>query len=419
MIRAGLRARSFAASLRASLPIDVGLLVFIGALVIIVVLGRSHLRPFDAPELDPRPILLPLYLVRSLARLAVAYFFAVTLALAVGRLAARSPCARRIILPTLDVLQSVPILGFFPAAVAVFIGIFRGSALGVEAAADLPHLHVDVLEPRLQRVRDAHHAARGARRWPAKQFGLRGPLVWTRLILPAVAPNLLYNSILSWSNGWYFLMASEIIAAGPARYTLPGLGSYLAQAIESRAQRPDGAGPARPRRRGGGDAPAGVEPARDLGRAVPHGRDGRPPARAAHGPHPRPQPARAVAGPRRDGADRAVGVPGLGPRCWTCPRPVSTALAVLLAAPASPPASSSPGWKAAQFAFAAAARSPGPADPVGAPAELPARQRRRRPGRRAVDPAGLRDLPARPRPPDRACRSCRSSAASPPPPSSP
>ena len=80
-----------------------------------------------------------------------------------------------------------------------------------------------------------------------KQFGLRGPLVWTRLILPAVAPNLLYNSILSWSNGWYFLMASEIIAAGPARYTLPGLGSYLAQAIESGPQRPDGARAARPR----------------------------------------------------------------------------------------------------------------------------------------------------------------------------
>src|SRR3954468_626147 len=118
-----------------SFPIDVGLLAFTSALVVIAVLGRSHLRPFDAPELDPRPILLPLYLVRSLARLGVAYFFAVTLALAVGRVAARSRRARRIILPTLDVLQSVPILGFFPAAVAVFIGIFRGSALGVEAAA--------------------------------------------------------------------------------------------------------------------------------------------------------------------------------------------------------------------------------------------------------------------------------------------
>jgi len=215
-----------------SLPIDVGLLVFVGALVIIVLLGRSHLRPFDAPELDPRPILLPLYLVRSLARLVLAYTFAVTLALAVGRLAARSLVARRIILPTLDVLQSVPILGFFPAAVAVFIGIFRGSALGVEAAAIFLiftsmfwNLAFSVYETLITLPEELVLAGR--------QFGLRGPLIWTRLILPAVAPNLLYNSILSWSNGWYFLMASEIIAAGPARYTLPGLGSYLAQAIES------------------------------------------------------------------------------------------------------------------------------------------------------------------------------------------
>jgi hypothetical protein len=78
----------------------VGLLVFIGALVIIILLGRSHLRPFDAPELDPSPLLLPLYLVRSLARLVLAYFFAVTHALAVGRLAARPPVAR----PNLSVL---------------------------------------------------------------------------------------------------------------------------------------------------------------------------------------------------------------------------------------------------------------------------------------------------------------------------
>lgn len=216
---------------RSSLPIDVGLLVFLGALVIIVLLGRSHLRPFDAPELDPSPKLLPLYLLRSLARLVVAYFFSVTLAIAVGRLAARSPVARRLILPTLDVLQSVPTLGFFPAAVAVFIGILNGSALGVEMAAVFLiftsmfwNLAFSVYETLITLPEDLVLAG--------QSFGLRGPLMWTRLILPAVAPNLLYNSILSWSNGWYFLMASEIIAAGPARYTLPGLGSYLAQAIE-------------------------------------------------------------------------------------------------------------------------------------------------------------------------------------------
>lgn len=209
---------------------DVGLLVLAVAVVLVVLLGSASLRPYDAPELDPRPILLPVYLLRSLARLAVAYVLAVTLALGTGHLAARSPFARRLILPTLDVLQSVPILGFFPAAVAVFITITGGSALGVEAAAVFLiftsmfwNLAFSVYETLITLPEELTLAA--------AQFGIKGPMRWRRLILPAVAPNLLYNSILSWSNGWYFLMASEIIAAGQARYTLPGLGSYLGQAI--------------------------------------------------------------------------------------------------------------------------------------------------------------------------------------------
>ncbi len=202
------------------------------SLVIVVAVGSAHLRPFDAPELDPRPLLLPIYLLRSLARLSVAYAFAVLMALATGQLAARSRFARRLILPTLDVLQSVPILGFFPAAVSVFIGLFGGSALGVEAAAIFLiftsmfwNLAFGVYESLITLPDDVRLAA--------DQFGLRGPLRWTRLILPAVVPSLAYNSILSWANGWYFLLASEIIAAGPARYTLPGLGSYLGEAISA------------------------------------------------------------------------------------------------------------------------------------------------------------------------------------------
>ena len=124
----------------------------------------------------------------------------------------------------------MPILGFFPAAVAVFITITGGSALGVEAAAVFLiftsmfwNLAFSVYETLITLPEELNLAA--------AQFGIKGPMRWRRLILPAVAPNLLYNSILSWSNGWYFLMASEIIAAGQARYTLPGLGSYLGQAI--------------------------------------------------------------------------------------------------------------------------------------------------------------------------------------------
>lgn len=212
------------------MPIDAGLVAVALLVLLVVFLGSSLLRPADAPELDPDPVLLPIYLLRSLARLAVAYACAVTLALALGHLAARSNPARRIILPTLDVLQSVPILGFFPAAVALFIGMLGGSALGVEAAAVFL-IFTSMFWNLAFGVYESLIVIPGELREAAAQLDLRGPLRWSRLTLPAVLPGLIYNSILSWSNGWYFLIASEIIAAGPARYTLPGLGSYLGQAI--------------------------------------------------------------------------------------------------------------------------------------------------------------------------------------------
>ncbi len=213
-----------------SYPVDLGLLTVLAVLALAAVFGSTYLRPYDSPELDPRAALLPIYLLRSLARMTVAYAVAVLLALATGHLAAASPVARRVILPTLDVLQSVPILGFFPAAVTVFVGVFGPSALGVEAAAVFLiftsmfwNLAFGVYGSLITLPEELSLAA--------THLGLRGSLRWSRLVLPAVFPNLVYNSILSWANGWYFLIASEIIAAGPARYTLPGLGSYLSQAL--------------------------------------------------------------------------------------------------------------------------------------------------------------------------------------------
>ncbi len=192
--------------------------------------ASASLRPHDAPALELRPALLPAYLALSLLRLAAAYALALLAALAIGHAAARSVAARRVILPVLDVLQSVPILGFFPVAVAFFIRVTAGSALGVEAAAVFLiftcmfwNLAFGVYESLATLPEDIALAAR--------QLGLRGASRWSRLVLPAVFPNLVYNSLLSWANGFYFLIASEIIAVGPARYTLPGLGSYLAQSV--------------------------------------------------------------------------------------------------------------------------------------------------------------------------------------------
>jgi len=213
-----------------ALPVDLALVTAFVLVAVLAALASSMLHPFDAPELDPSPFLLPLYLFRSIARLLAAYAMAALLALAIGHLAARSTFARRIILPTLDVLQSVPILGFFPAAVAVFIGVFGHSALGVEAAA-IFLIFTSMFWNLAFGVYESLITIPEQLRMAADQFGLRGSLRWSRLLLPAAVPTFVYNSMLSWSNGWYFLIASEIIAVGKARYTLPGLGSYLGNAI--------------------------------------------------------------------------------------------------------------------------------------------------------------------------------------------
>ncbi len=213
-----------------SLPVDTGLLALLALTVVGVLLGRAGLNPYNAPELNLRVGLLPLYLLFSLTRLAVTLGLSVLLALPTGYLAARSRFARKLILPTLDVFQSVPVLGFFPVAVWGFIRLFGGSALGVEMAAVFLiftsmfwNLAFGVYESLITIPEDLVLAA--------EQFNLRGTLRWRRLIVPAVVPSLLYNCLVSWANGWFFLIASEIIAIGPARYTLPGLGSYLAQAV--------------------------------------------------------------------------------------------------------------------------------------------------------------------------------------------
>ena len=213
-----------------SYSVDLGLLLLLAVLVAALIFAGSSLRPYDSPELDPRPELLPVYLLLSLTRLGVTLALSVLLAIPTGYLAAKSAFARRLILPTLDIFQSVPIVGFFPVAVWGFVRLFGGSAIGVELAAIFLiftsmfwNLAFSVYESLITFPEELTLAA--------AQFGVRGPLRWSRVVLPAVMPNLVYNSILSWANGWYFLTASEIIAVGSGPVHAAGLRSYLAQAV--------------------------------------------------------------------------------------------------------------------------------------------------------------------------------------------
>ena len=174
---------------------------------------------------------LPHALLLSFGRMAIAYIASLGFAFGLGLLAARTRWGERVILPLLDILQSVPVVGFFPAAIAFFVGISSGGRLGVELAAifliftsQAWNMAFAVFEAVKSLPRDQLESA--------ESFGLPALQKFRLIYAPASVPRLVYNSVLSWSNGWYFLVACEIFAVGPARFDLPGIGSFLKRSAE-------------------------------------------------------------------------------------------------------------------------------------------------------------------------------------------
>jgi len=219
-----------AARFRRASALDGLALVVLVLVVLVVFLDEPHVLPRTSEALNLSPLMLPLYAAYSLLRMLAAYGLSLGFALGAGYWASASPAGRRLILPALDVLQAVPILGFFPAAIFFFIRLFHGSPLGVEAAAvfliftsQAWNMAFSVYES-LTTIPDDLLTA-------AQVSGLSGVTRWRRLLLPACVPRLVYNSMLSWAGGWYFLIASEIIAVGHRSWVLPGLGSYIGEAI--------------------------------------------------------------------------------------------------------------------------------------------------------------------------------------------
>ncbi|MCP8313640.1 MAG: ABC transporter permease subunit [archaeon] len=160
-------------------------------------------------------------------RLLIAFLISLAFAISYGIIAARKARAEKILIPVLDILQSVPILGFFPAAVFFFIALFGGSWLGVEFAAIFLiftsmvwNLTFAVYEQVSSIPKDIEEAS--------ESFGVKGWAKIRRLYIPATIPKLVYNGIMSWAGGWYFLVAAEIISLGSKTYILSGIGSFLA-----------------------------------------------------------------------------------------------------------------------------------------------------------------------------------------------
>ncbi len=197
-----------------------------------IVLLFSRTPPSGSPVI-PREDLadLPGDILHSLFRLLLAYLLSLAFAYLYGFAAALTRWGSRILIPVLDILQSIPVLGFFPAVVLMMIPLFPSTKMGVEAASV-------VLIATSMAWNMAFAVYESVRTAPPDLLdlfrGIRAPSwLWgVRFLVPLTLPKVVYNSVLSWTAGWYFLIACEMIALGPVHYELPGLGSFLVASTE-------------------------------------------------------------------------------------------------------------------------------------------------------------------------------------------
>ena len=202
------------------------LLVFRGAEGAVEPLARLHLEPVT---LDPA--FLPYYALRTVLRMFAALLASTVFTLVVATLAARNRRAGQIIVPALDILQSVPILGFLTFTVTFFMGLFPGNIAGVELASVFAIFTSQAWNMAFSFYQSLRSVPTDLEE-VSQSFALSPVRRFLRLDLPFATPALVWNAMMSMSGGWFFVVASEAITVGKTTVTLPGIGSWLAIAIE-------------------------------------------------------------------------------------------------------------------------------------------------------------------------------------------
>jgi NitT/TauT family transport system permease protein len=185
----------------------------------------------QAISLDPTH--LPEYALRTTLRMLAAMVASLLFTLVYGTLAAKSKRAEKVLVPILDILQSVPVLGYISFTVTFFLALFPSRVLGAELAAIFAiwtsqawNMTFSFYQSLRTVPRDLDEVARG--------FHLTGWQRFWKLEVPFAMPGLIWNMMMSMSGGWFFVVASESITVGDQSITLPGIGAYLAQAISEK-----------------------------------------------------------------------------------------------------------------------------------------------------------------------------------------
>ena len=198
--------------------------------------GAQMARPYELGQPLPislDPWQLPYYLLRTTLRMFLALGASLLFSCAFAVLATRYRAAEKVLVPMLDILQSIPILGFLSITVTGFIALFPGNLLGVECAAIFAIFTSQAWNMAFslyQSLRTVPSELREA----ASVFQLSAWHRFWRLELPFAMPGLLWNMMMSMSGGWFFVVASEAISVSNQSIMLPGVGSYIAMAIQAR-----------------------------------------------------------------------------------------------------------------------------------------------------------------------------------------
>ncbi|KVW72844.1 sulfonate ABC transporter permease [Burkholderia ubonensis] len=182
-------------------------------------------------SLDPSN--LPEYALRTTLRMLAAMVASLAFTLVYGTLAAKSRRAGMVLVPILDILQSVPVLGYISFTVTFFLALFPSRVLGAELAAIFAiftsqawNMTFSFYQSLRTVPRDLDEVSRG--------FHLTSWQRFWKLEVPFSMPGLIWNMMMSMSGGWFFVVASEAITVGNHSITLPGIGAYLAQAISDK-----------------------------------------------------------------------------------------------------------------------------------------------------------------------------------------
>ncbi|MEA2755944.1 MAG: NitT/TauT family transport system permease protein [Aliidongia sp.] len=207
----------------------VALPIVLGFIALMAYSGEQAAGPFQLGDQIPislDPSHLPEYAMRTVLRMAVALIVSLVFSVVYAALAAKSRQAEKMLIPILDILQSLPILAFEAVAVVPFIRLFPGQLLGVECAAIFAIFSSQAWNMTFS-LYQSFRTVPGELKEAARMYHLTPMQTFWRLEVPYAMPGLVWNMMMSVSGGWFFVVASEAFTVDNNDITLPGIGSYI------------------------------------------------------------------------------------------------------------------------------------------------------------------------------------------------